>query len=234
MTERDIQAVTFDKAMRGYQTEQVDNFLDEVALQLRSDAERMQELEKEKAAMQAEYDALKEKMYVLVKKIEDYRADEDNLKSALLNAQRMGENIVREAKQKAETIEREAKIRAEMIIGSVHEQRHEEEQELTRLHGEVAKFRANVLGMYRQHIELLSNLPVEEPAEEPAAQQEPEAPAPVESTPVAEPVAEPAEEKAPIFDFWEKDEKALEPVTVPEKPEAPAVPEAFRGIRFSD
>ena len=47
-------------------------------------------------------------MQILAQRIEGYRADEDTLKTALLNAQRLGENVIHEAKQKAEGILREA------------------------------------------------------------------------------------------------------------------------------
>lgn len=43
-------------------------------------------------------------MYILAEKVDQYRNDEETLKTALLNAQRMGESVIHEARQKAETI----------------------------------------------------------------------------------------------------------------------------------
>ena len=238
VTAQDVHTVTFDKGMRGYNTEQVDQFLDQTAAQLEQDAKKLAELEKENAA-------LKEKLYLLAQKIEEYRSDEDNLKAALLNAQRMGENVVREAKQKADAIEREAKIRAEGIVSSAADRCREEQLEYERIRAEVSQFKANVLSLYRQHIESLSTLPEQEP------QQEPQQPQP-ESTPepAAAPVpAQPAETEQPeqpeqqstaaeapadeTDGFWEKDEQELTR-NAPQPAQNDAVQNAFRGIRFSD
>lgn len=238
ITAQDVQTVTFDKTMRGYHTEQVDCFLDQIVEQLGQDSQKISDLEKENAA-------LKEKLYLLAQKIEEYRADEDNLKSALLNAQRMGENVVREAKQKADAIEREAKIRAEGIVSSAAERCREEELEYERIRVEVSQFKANVLGLYRQHIESLSTLPeydgegAEAAAEEePAAAPAVEEPETVEAAPVAEEPAAPVEEvpeeqAAPAASFWDKELSELTQ-SAPKPAEKPSAMNAFQGIRFSD
>lgn len=253
VTAQDVHTVTFDKGMRGYHTEQVDQFLDQVASQIEQDAQTIADLNKENAA-------LKEKLYLLAQKIEEYRADEDNLKSALLNAQRMGENVVREAKQKADAIEREAKIRADNTVSGAAARCREEEIEYDRIRAEVSQFKANVLDLYRQHIESLSTLPeygtehaADDAKEKDAAEVQPEetaaaAPAAQEEAPAASaetapetlPLAEePAAEKpaAPVepslADFWEKDESELAKNT-PQPEEKPSVLDTFHGIRFSD
>ena len=111
---QEIRTVTFDKAVRGYRTEDVDAFLQQVA-------EQMEQLTAEKEDKE-------QKLYILAQKIEEYRKDEDNLKTALLNAQRMGENVIKEAKQKAESILREAGIKAEDITRAATEQVQEEKR----------------------------------------------------------------------------------------------------------
>lgn len=47
-------------------------------------------------------DELLKKIKLLAEKIEEYRADEDNIKAALVTAQRMADKIVKEARQKAD------------------------------------------------------------------------------------------------------------------------------------
>lgn len=237
ITVQDIQNVTFDKGLRGYIADQVDQYLDQVAEQIGDDAKKIAELEKENAS-------LKEKLYILAQKIDEYRADEDNLKSALLNAQRMGENVVREAKQKADAIEREAKIRAEGIVSSAAERTREEQLEFERVRAEISQFKASVLDLYRQHIESLSTLPDEETAEEeePAAEVapfipvEPVAPVavePVEETAPVEESAEEVEQQPASASFWDKELTELTE-NAPKPEEKPAVLNAFQGIRFSD
>ena len=80
---QDIRVVTFDKGMRGYNTEDVDAFLAQMADQVE--------------AMEAEKAEIEKKLYMLAEKVAEYRKDENNLKAALLNAQRLGENVIQEA-----------------------------------------------------------------------------------------------------------------------------------------
>ena len=116
-------------------------------------------------------------------------ADGDMLKSALINAQRMGENVIREANQKAEEILHRANLRgddvirdanellqkasdrADEIINEANEKKLAEEREYDRVRLEVTRFKSDVLNLYRSHVESLSRLPEfqkeEAPAEEP-------------------------------------------------------------------
>lgn len=175
---QEIRTVTFDKVMRGYRPEDVDALLQQLAQQMEQ--------------LQAEKESAEKKLYVLAQKVEEYRKDEDNLKTALLNAQRMGENVIKEAKQKAESILREAGIKSEDITRAALEQVSEEQLELERVKAEVAQFKNNVLSLYKQHIESLSTLPGDEPEEA-----EEEVPASVEETVEPEPAAAPQEPETP-------------------------------------
>ena len=175
---QEIRTVTFDKVMRGYRPEDVDALLQQLAQQMEQ--------------LQAEKESAEKKLYILAQKVEEYRKDEDNLKIALLNAQRMGENVIKEAKQKAESILREAGIKSEDITRAALEQVSEEQLELERVKAEVAQFKNSVLSLYKQHIESLSTLPGDEPEEA-----EEDAPAPAEEMVEPEPAAEPEEPETP-------------------------------------
>lgn len=158
---QDIRVVTFDKGMRGYNTVDVDAFLVQLA-------DQMEIMEAQKAEIE-------KKLYMLAEKVAEYRKDENNLKAALLNAQRLGENVIQEANQRAAQILREADIKAEAVVAQTSQRLEEEKMELARLQEEVGRFKNNILALYRQHIESLSTLP-EPPAppveEEPAAEEE--------------------------------------------------------------
>ena len=124
MNAEDIRNVTFDKVMRGYRPEEVDAYLDQVAAEL-------ERLQTEKA------DAEK-KMYILAEKVDQYRNDEETLKTALLNAQRMGESVIHEARQKAETIIYDATSKASQAREEAVEKVAEEEMLLARLKARLA------------------------------------------------------------------------------------------------
>ncbi len=241
MTPDEIRTVTFEKQrVGGYRREDVDAFL--------------QQLAGEMDALQREKDDLEGKLYVLAAKIEEYRKDEDNVKAAMLNAQRMADSVVKEARKKSEDILRQAGIRADDIVQAARDQVVDQQNELARLQAEVAKFKADVMSLYRQHIESLATLPdapeaeeeapVEEPA--PAPAEEPAEPAPVPAmeesaeeesfdTPVEAPeeeIAVPAEEPASAFtlDLSGLVDEEIAPAGQPK----PSILDSFQGIKFSD
>ena len=58
-------------------------------------------------------DDLQKKLVMLAQRIEKYRTMENSLSTSMINAQRMGDSIIRESKQKAAEIIRSANIKAE-------------------------------------------------------------------------------------------------------------------------
>ena len=236
VTAQEVHSITFDKGLRGYNLDQVDDFLDRVAEQLTADEQSI-------SALKQDNEELKDKLLELAQKLDSYRNDENALKSALLNAQRMGENVIKEARQKGDAIERESRIRSEDILRAGMEKIREQELELERIKSEVAQFKASVLGLYKIHIESLSKLPDNHPVEqdpiaEPAAQPEEEpvvkseevAVQPEETMDVdlsAEETAAPVEEE----NFWPQDEEELTAeIAAPMSENS----DTFRGITFSD
>lgn len=61
-------------------------------------------------------DELVKKIKLLAEKIEEYRADEDNIKAALVTAQRMADKIVKDARQKADEELKKAAADAAALI----------------------------------------------------------------------------------------------------------------------
>lgn len=186
----DVRRVTFDKAMRGYRCEDVDDYLKQVADSL--------------DYLTAENDDLQKKLQVLAQRIEQYRAEEDTLHTALINAQRLGENVIKEAKQKAADILRTANIKAEDREMRARDEVELAQQQLANVRKETADFKKSLMDMYRKHIELLSQIPdyaeddVQQQGTMMAPQEEPPvAPVqPVYSEPEVEPDPEPVPQPA--------------------------------------
>ena len=102
ITPQDIKEKTFEKALfGGYDMAAVDAFLEEISTDL--------------ALLQRENATLKGKMKVLVDKVEEYRGNEDALRMAVVSAQRLGNIIEREAKEKAEALVSDASAEAARI-----------------------------------------------------------------------------------------------------------------------
>ncbi len=160
MTSEDIRNVTFEQVKKGYRVEDVDDFLQQVA-------RTMDELGAAHNAAVAERDqavetasASESKMMILAEKVEEYRGQEDTLKNALINAQRMGETVVHEAKQKADAMLRDATGQTELLRQQAEVEILREQKLLEKLQSEVKRFRSAILNLYTQHIESLSALDV--------------------------------------------------------------------------
>lgn len=156
-----IKNATFERAgLKGYKADSVDDFIDNVI-------ETVEKLQSEKEDAEA-------KLEILAEKLEDYRKDEDSLRAALLGAQKLGNSVVSEARQKAEIILRDATIKSDSMLAKAEDKIGFYKEELVRMKAEVSAFKNAMLSLYRDHIELISQIPAEEPAEseEPAPQPE--------------------------------------------------------------
>ena len=188
----DIRRVTFDKAMRGYRCEDVDDYLKQAADTI--------------DALHAENDDQQKKLVVLAQRIDQYRAEEDTLHTTLINAQRLGENVIKEAKQKAAEVLRAANIKAEDREQRARDEVELSKQELTTLKRETSDFKKTLLGMYRKHIELISGIPEYAPSSESAgsgmesADIPPMEQASEPMAPVAPPSEPQAESSQPVYD----------------------------------
>ena len=202
----DVRRVTFDRAMRGYRCEDVDDYLKQVADSIDS--------------LAAENDDLQKKLVILAQRIDQYRADEDTLSTTMINAQRLGENVIKEAKQKAAEIIRAANIKAEDREQRARDEVELAQQELVTIKQEADAFKKRLMDLYRQHIEMIAKIPEYHPnrAEQQAA--EPNQPIP-ENVPAPQPAA--PEESYPAYEEPEYYEAEPEKPAQPEEPEpAPA------------
>lgn len=206
----DVRRVTFDRAMRGYRCEDVDDYLKQVADSIDS--------------LAAENDDLQKKLVILAQRIDQYRADEDTLSTTMINAQRLGENVIKEAKQKAAEIIRAANIKAEDREQRARDEVELAQQELVTIKQEADAFKKRLMDLYRQHIEMIAKIPEYHTnrAEQQAAQPEPEPNQPIpEDVPAPQPAA--PEESYPAYEEPEYYEAEPKEPAQPEEPEpAPA------------
>lgn len=168
MTGKEILEEEFEKAgMRGYKADQVDNFLRQIAAFVDE-----QEVEK---------NDLIYKIKILADRIEEYKADEGNIRDALLGAQKLGASIVNEAKAKAEAITKEARTSSDemmaqakaksesyarealqktnMDLADMKREGEKERINLDKMKREISAFKVSILKQYKSHLDMLSNLP---------------------------------------------------------------------------
>ena len=203
LTPQEIQDQKFEKAMfGGYDMEQIDKFLDTVLSDYSS-------LYKENAALKA-------KMRVLVDKIEEYRAVDDELRKTLYNAQITAKDTISRAQSDAERILRDARAAANQSVADLQSQVTAEELRLEEAKRNSAAYaekirRAMELGL-RQMDDILS----QSKTAAPAAVQQPAEP--------ARPAAAPVSQATAIFEQVVQAVQAEEPVKAEPKPEPVYVP----------
>lgn len=228
ISSEDVRHVTFDKAFQGYRREDVDDYLKQVA-------QAMDDLA-------AQNDDLQKKLVMLAQRIEKYRTMENSLSTSMINAQRMGDSIIRESKQKAAEIIRSANIKAEDREQRARDDVELAKQEIVTLKGEADSFKRSLIEMYRKHINLINKLPdytrrpedepvpppspAPEQAAAPAAEpQQPAVQAPVYTAPAVQPVPE----SAPVQQAAQM--PAMQETAYYEPPTAQPVPEPTESAR---
>ncbi|MBR5405335.1 MAG: DivIVA domain-containing protein [Oscillospiraceae bacterium] len=209
ITAKDIQRKKFEKVKFGYAVEEVEAFLAEVA-------EEMQRLEK--SASESD-----EKIKLLAGKVREYKDTEDDLRNALIGAQKQAREVVEAANAKAAEIEAQARER----VGSVEQQAIAEQEDklkevtakleqenavLEATQRQVSEFKQTVFDMYRAHLASLAKLP------ELVKPTQAEAEKPAEPDKTAEAEKTEAEAEKPAAEA----EKPAEQPAEPEKTEAEA------------
>ena len=164
LTPQEVSERAFQKAsFGGYNMSQVDEFLDI--------------LTSDYSTLYSENAVLKSKMKVLVDKVEEYRSTEEAMRKALMAAQRMAEDLVKEAEQKKADILKEVEGAAQRRKEELSREVEAEEYRLQQAQQSTASFVAKVRALYAGQEEFLNKLG--ELAPQPAAQP---APDPVDET----------------------------------------------------
>ena len=192
MTPNDIYNKRFDKAVGGYKAEDVNLFMVAIGDYVQS--------------LVSERDDLEDKLEILAEKLEEYRNDEDSLRSAIIGAQKMGDNLIKdsrqksdimlaEAKAKADEMIAEARYKAEIMLDDTRRSIQTEEYALESMKASVLKFRRQIMNMYEQQIRLVQQIPFDEvdvnpePVRPSYLRSEQESDEPEEPVAVHEPVA---------------------------------------------
>jgi DivIVA domain-containing protein len=102
MGAKEIMAKNFEMVLRGYKTEEVEEFRKEISINF--------------SRLQKENEELEKKLGVLADKIREYREDEDTLKDALLGAQRQGNALIADSKRKSAEIIEDTQNKADAML----------------------------------------------------------------------------------------------------------------------
>lgn len=207
ITSKDIHKKKFEKVKFGYSPEEVDAFL----AQLETDVKLMEQ----------ELTDTNDKVQILADKVREYKETEEDLKNALIGAQKQAREVIAQANGRAEEIEQQARERVDSVqaqtkasleteITELSEKVKLENAALVMAQRQVSAFKKALFDMYKEHLAQISRLPesmddlpedvleelerqsVAEPEPEPETEPEPEAPAEEE-----QPEEEPQESAEP-------------------------------------
>lgn len=141
LTPIDIQKQDFDVSFRGYNADEVDDFLDLVG----KDYEK---LYKENMEM-------RDKISALQASVEQYKGMESSLKEAILLAQKSAEDIKKNASEKADNMVIDAQNRASDMMRQTNDDILAKKKELTDLQLEVESYKSQVKSLCTRVVELL-------------------------------------------------------------------------------
>ena len=159
LTPQEVSERAFPKAsFGGYNMAQVDEFLDV--------------LTEDYSALYSENAVLKSKMKVLVDKVEEYRSTEEAMRKALMAAQRMADDMVKEAEKKRTEILQEAEGEAQKKIDAIRQEADTERFRLESAKKETASYVEQVRALHAQALAYLDQLDQLSPAPAAVTQEE--------------------------------------------------------------
>jgi cell division initiation protein len=145
LTPAEISGKEFKRAVfSGYEMAGVDDFLEEVL--------------GDYTALYKENGILKNKLKVLVEKIEEYRSTEDSMRMALLTAQKTGDELVSEARRRAAEIAGQMESEAAERRIEIENELQNERARLQAASAETERFVSATRGLIAAQEEFLSKL----------------------------------------------------------------------------
>jgi cell division initiation protein len=141
MEAEEIRHRRFARTWRGYHPGQVQALLDHLAERL--------------AESQAEAEAARRETAQLKTELQDYRAREQSLESALNQARAASESIKQNAEREAQLLVAEAELQAEKILGQAHSRLARIHDDIAELKRQRVQFEVRLHSLVEAHLKLL-------------------------------------------------------------------------------
>jgi cell division initiation protein len=147
MSGLEIQLKEFSKTLRGYDVNEVKNFLDDVAKQIET-------LEFENRSLK---DRIREKELGLM----EYKEREGMLKETMVTAQKVTENIKKDANREAMQIITQAKINAEGMVREARQKMRQTIEEVNRLRKQKSEIASSLRSALESQLRMLKQFETE-------------------------------------------------------------------------
>lgn len=139
---------TFTRSLKGYNPAEVDEYI-------RFLLDKYAEAYKEN-------NELDRKLRVVVTNLDEIKDEEESIRSTLISAQKMAEKIIRDANERADVITGAIKDRCDAVIEEFREQLRTEKEEMWELRTRVVEFKKELFDRYREHLEQVREISVNE------------------------------------------------------------------------
>lgn len=143
LTPLDIENKRFTKTIKGYNVDEVDDFLDQLTIEY-------EKMYKENAEFKDKFDGLN-------KELEHYKTVEHTLQSTLLMAQSTAEDIKAMAQKQADQIIADAEKEAQKMVESVNQDEVEIRRKTEDLKKQFEVYKAKMEALLISQLELLQN-----------------------------------------------------------------------------
>ncbi len=144
ITPVDIQNKDFAKKIRGYDPDEVDDFLDAVI--------------KDYNSLLKENQSLKNKIGILTKTVENYRSVEESMTRSVEMAKQTAKDMKDNASAEAQMIINNAKLDATRLAKQIDDEHIKRHQEMLRLKSETDMFKTRIRNMCAGLIKLLDDI----------------------------------------------------------------------------
>ena len=138
----------FQKTFKGYNPQEVDEYL-EFVLEKYTEAYR-------------ENNELERKLRIVVTNLDEIKDEEESIRSTLIAAQKMAEKIIADANDRADIITGAIKDRCDGVIAEFRQQMQAEKEKAWVMRTRIIDFKKELYELYGTHIEELRNLSVNE------------------------------------------------------------------------
>jgi cell division initiation protein len=140
----ELEGKVFKKAMKGYNTLEVDEHIDFII-------EKYKELYRSYNDLEKRYNAVRAELMT-------YKENEESIRQTLENSQNSGAQLVQEAKDRSEIILKTARQECDAVIVQFRGKIQEEMETLQQLKKRVSEFKNSIFSQYQQHIEYLESI----------------------------------------------------------------------------
>ncbi len=138
----------FQKTFKGYNPQEVDEYL-EFVLEKYTEAYR-------------ENNELERKLRIVVTNLDEIKDEEESIRQTLISAQKMAEKIIADANDRADVITGAIKDRCDGVINEFRAQLQAEKEKAWVMRTRIIEFKKEVYELYGKHIEELKDLSVNE------------------------------------------------------------------------